>query len=144
MSVGTSSTVVIDANVWVRSLLPHELYHALSSDWIARHTTRGNVASCPTLVLPEVAGALARQSGSHELAAETIRTMRVLSGLELHPTDEALAIEAAEFAQDLRLRGADAVYVALAARLSLPLVTWDQELLERAAGRIAVRTPEPG
>lgn len=70
--------------------------------------------------------------------------MRVLSGLELHSVDEALALEASDLAKDLRLRGADSVYVALAARFGLPLVTWDQELLERAASRIDVRIPGAG
>jgi predicted nucleic acid-binding protein len=144
MSVGNSSSVVIDANVWVSALLPHELRHAVSSDWIARNTTRGSVAACPVIVLPEVAGALSRQLGNSQIAAEAIRDMRVLSGLNLVPIDEALALEAAEIARDLRLRGADAVYVALAARLSLPLVTWDQDMLDRAAGHIEVRTPGPG
>lgn len=36
---------------------------------------------------------------------------------------------------DHGLRGADAVYVASAARHNLPLVTWDEELLRRV-GRI--------
>jgi predicted nucleic acid-binding protein len=50
-------------------------------------------------------------------------------------------MRAARCALDLRLRGADAVYVAVAHSLQVPLITWDREQLTRAAGRIAVRTP---
>ena len=42
----------------------------------------------------------------------------------------------------LRLRGADAVYVALAAICSEPLITLDAEMLERARGIADVFTPE--
>jgi predicted nucleic acid-binding protein len=37
--------------------------------------------------------------------------------------------------------GADAVHVALADRLHIPLVTWDQEQRWRASGQIRVTTP---
>jgi predicted nucleic acid-binding protein len=55
--------------------------------------------------------------------------------------DESLAREAAELAARLRLRGADAVYVAVARKLDLPLVTWDAEQRERGGAAIVVRTP---
>jgi predicted nucleic acid-binding protein len=42
----------------------------------------------------------------------------------------------------MRLRGADAVYVALARRLGMPLVTWDAEQRERAKPVVRVVTPE--
>jgi len=45
------------------------------------------------------------------------------------------------FAANLRLRGADALYVAVAARLGVPLVTFDQELASRAALAVDVITP---
>ncbi len=61
--------------------------------------------------------------------------------LHLVTLHRQLGISAAQLAADLHLRGADAVYVAIAEALSLPLVTWDREQLTRAAGRIAVRTP---
>ncbi len=49
---------------------------------------------------------------------------------------------AAKVAANLRLRGADAFYVAAASRLDIPLVTWDQEQMERARGLVNVITPE--
>jgi predicted nucleic acid-binding protein len=44
-------------------------------------------------------------------------------------------------AADLRLRGAEVVYVAAAYLLQVPLVTWDREQRQRAASVIAVQTP---
>jgi predicted nucleic acid-binding protein len=57
------------------------------------------------------------------------------------PIDQALAEAAARHAADLFLRGADAVYVALAERLGVPLITWDNEQLARAAAVIDARVP---
>jgi predicted nucleic acid-binding protein len=46
------------------------------------------------------------------------------------------------FAATLKLRGADAVYVALAAALREPLITLDTEMLERARDVVDAMTPE--
>ena len=98
----------------------------------------------PALALAEIGGAIGRISDDKVRARAVVRRVQRLRSVHIHALDYDLAIAATNLAIDLRIRGADAVYVALAARLSLPLVTWDQELLERAAGRIEVRTPEPG
>lgn len=52
-----------------------------------------------------------------------------------------VSVLVSELAIDLRLRGADAVYVAVADQLSLPLVSWDVEQRERAAARVEVIVP---
>jgi len=41
----------------------------------------------------------------------------------------------------LRLRGADSVYVTVAATLHVPLVTWDQALAARAAPLVHTFSP---
>jgi hypothetical protein len=48
-----------------------------------------------------------------------------------------------ELAVDLRLGGADAVYVAVALQLQIPLVIWDGDYQERAGGWLAVQTSLP-
>jgi predicted nucleic acid-binding protein len=48
---------------------------------------------------------------------------------------------AAEIAIRQRLRGADAVYIAVAERMESTLVSWDQEMLER--GQAIVTTARP-
>ena len=58
------------------------------------------------------------------------------------PMDQSLAHEAAKIAGSRRLRGADAVYVALAAACQEPLLTLDAEMLERAQGVAEALTPD--
>jgi predicted nucleic acid-binding protein len=65
--------------------------------------------------------------------------MRRLTLLQI---DDDLARRSAGLAADLRLRGADAVYVSVADRLNLPLVTWDSEQLNRGSLAIEVRSPD--
>jgi len=64
-----------------------------------------------------------------------------LPSLRLLTIDEELARAAAGLAARLRIRGADAVYIAAAAQLHLPLVTWDVEQRERAARVVEVLVP---
>lgn len=51
------------------------------------------------------------------------------------------ARRAAKLAAALRLRGADAVYVALALEYGATLVTWDAEMLQRAPAAMLTMTP---
>ncbi|HEU4325064.1 MAG TPA: PIN domain-containing protein [Roseiflexaceae bacterium] len=57
------------------------------------------------------------------------------------PMDEALAQEAAEIAADYALRGADAIYVAVARRYNCALVSLDREQRERSSAVVTTYTP---
>jgi predicted nucleic acid-binding protein len=61
--------------------------------------------------------------------------------LSIHPLTESQGEAAAAIAAQQFLRGADAVYAALARQLGTALVTWDNELLERAAAVAPTFTP---
>lgn len=67
--------------------------------------------------------------------------MLATPGLRLVPIDAGLARVASDAAADYLLRGADAVYAALAHVLNLPLVTLDAEMDRRAAGIVRVVAP---
>jgi len=91
-------------------------------------------------LLPEVAGPISRASGEM-LARRVLSELTGLFGVRLLSLGHDLSLHSARSAARLRLRGADAVYVALAASFGMPLVTWDGEQQERAARAIDVRTP---
>ncbi len=55
--------------------------------------------------------------------------------------DHSLGIQASKIAANHQLRGADALYVAVAAQLNIPLVSWDKEHLSRASNLITTYTP---
>jgi len=132
---------VADASVWIGALLPIDAHHATSRAWLDERMRRGEIIYAPDLLLVELAGGVARRTG------DKIRTGHLVAALRLNPhvrwvaLDEALRDRAAQLAIDLRLRGADAVYVATAQQLGVPLVTFDDEQLERAGPAVTVRTP---
>jgi predicted nucleic acid-binding protein len=74
-------------------------------------------------------------------ADEHSRPSVAVPRLQLMPVDAVLARSAAEAAADHLLRGADALYAAMAHLLGLPLITLDAELRRRAAGLVRVVAP---
>ena len=133
--------MVVDASVVVSRLVPHDVHHAASRAWLARHVADGGLVIAPMLLLPEVAGAVARRTGAPRLARGAVEAVLRLPGLRLVPLDDGLARSAAGLAGRLRLRGADAIYIAVAATLHVPLVTWDVEQRERATRIVEVLAP---
>ena len=132
----------IDASVMVAALYPPDLQHQVSRAWLRQHLRAGGALIAPMLLLSEVAGAVTRRSGDSALGRLALDRLIALQQLRLVPLDARLGILSAQLALELHLRGADAVYVALADQLQIPLVTWDREQRERGAQRIDVRQPD--
>lgn len=136
--------MVVDASVMVSRLVLHDVHHQASRHWLTRHVAAGGLLIAPSLLLPEVAGAVARRTGEPRLARRAVGAVLRLPALRLVPVDDVLARAAARLAGRLRVRGADAVYIAAAAGLGLPLVTWDTEQRDRAGRIVEVLVPDEG
>jgi predicted nucleic acid-binding protein len=134
-------TSVVDASVLVSCLLPQDAHHAASRAWLGRQLASGASLVAPITLLAEVGGAIARRTEGAEQGQQAIGWLIHLPNLRLAAVDHSVGLLAAELATALRLRGADALYVAVAERLALPLVSWDREQQERAVGRVPVQTP---
>ena len=132
---------VIDASVYVSALQPAEADHAASRRLLADLQARQTPVACPTLVWAEVAAALARGTHDPALARAAVSLLRRLPYHRYVPLDSALASMAAAAAARCQLRGADAVYVALAQRLNWTLVTLDAEQSHRALPLVRVVRP---
>jgi len=133
--------IVPDASVWVSLLIPGEVHHAASRRWFTEVVGGGTAIVAPAILLAEVAGAIARRAGETELAHRAVAHILSTPNLRLVTTDRELGTLAARLAAQQRLRGADAMYVAVAYRLQIPLVSWDQEQLARAPDLVPATTP---
>jgi predicted nucleic acid-binding protein len=133
--------MVVDASVLVSGFLLHDVHYDASRRWLSRHVAGGGLVLAPTLIFAELAGAVARRSGSPRLGRRAVEAIQRLPTLRLIMLDEPLSRTAANLAARLRLRGSDAVYVATAALLRVPLLTWDAEQRERAARIVDVISP---
>ena len=133
--------IVADASFWVAAFRAQDAHHDPSARLLRRMVTDDIQVSSPTLALVEVAGALARRTGSQPLAESAIRYLKGQSWLTLLPLSIAFSETAARIAITSSLRGADAVYVALARQESALLITLDDEMLKRSAPAILAMTP---
>lgn len=132
----------IDASVWVAALLPTDTHHQSSRDTLVRLMAQNAPIICPTLILPEVAAAVARNTDRDDLAVQGSESVRDFPGMTLRLLEPDLAMKAARLAATHRLRGADAIYVAVAAEEQTVLVTWDAEMHTRGAATVRTTTPD--
>ena len=136
--------MVVDASVIVSRLVPHDVHYEATRRWLTQHIADGGLLIAPTLLLVEVAGAVARRTGKPRLAQQAVAAVSSFPRLRLVPLDEILARAAARLAGRFRVRGADAIYIAAAAALRVPLATWDLEQRERAAPIVDIFVPSGG
>jgi predicted nucleic acid-binding protein len=101
----------------------------------------GEPIYAPAIILPEVAAAISRGTGDENLAREAVKQLKGSQIITILPVTQKLASRAAAFALEHKIRGCDAVYVALAEQMEGHLVTLDQQQLERGAGAIKTETP---
>lgn len=134
--------LTIDANVWVGAQFPNEFNHEASAELLARVGTESIPLHQPTLLPVEIAGAIARRKQVSEGVANTQNILNEFPGIQFHPLDEEMARVSAGLAADLRLRGADAVYVTTAMATQSTLITLDREMAKRAANTVPTMTPE--
>ena len=133
--------ILVDASVWISRFVPRDVHHAVSAAWLERYLATGSLVVGPSLLPVEVAGAVSRISGSAEFATRSVELLLSLPSLRLVPIGGALTLDAARRAANLGLRGADAIYVAVAHRLAIPLLIWDVEQHTRGSRAIICHTP---
>ncbi|MGQ9553185.1 MAG: type II toxin-antitoxin system VapC family toxin [Anaerolineae bacterium] len=135
--------MVVDASVWAGFFIAGDAHHEVSRRWLKQqYVEHRRLIVCPSLLLAEVGGAVARRTADADLASALVEELTQLPELELVPLDNELSLAAGRLAASLRLRGADACYVAVAQVLGLPLVTWDTELQQRAGQVVSVLEPK--
>lgn len=135
---------VVDASVWVALCHGGDRHHKTSAAAIRELLANGERLSAPTLLKVEVAAALRRLTGDSRLVrtalAETDRFAE-LGWIDFFELTHERSLRAAEIAAKTGVRGADAVYLELAAQRGETLITWDRQQLARGAAVTRVTTP---
>jgi len=137
----STSIAVVDASIWVSRLVSADVHHPVSETWLETFVGGGGQCVAPVLLLAEVAGAISRRTTEARLGQAALKLLLRMPALRIVNVERRLGTSAAQLAADLGLRGADAVYVALARQLKVPLITWDQEQLDRTGSIIAAHQP---
>lgn len=132
--------LTIDANVFVSARVRTEVQHPASDQFLNRLVQAAVNILCPTLIVPEVAAAIARPTGNAALANAVVSQIEVFPYLSLIEVTQNRAHQAADLTILYRLRGPDAVYVAVAQEFGTTLITWDAEMLTRDVQVVPVMT----
>jgi predicted nucleic acid-binding protein len=131
----------LDASVVSRSIDPNDPDYATCKallDHLDRHAIP---IILPRLFLAEVAGVIRRILQDPIRARLAAEIWQTLPNVRIIPLDDLLMEKATNIAADYALRGADAVYVAVARDYDCILVSLDREQRERATS--IVRTLKP-
>jgi predicted nucleic acid-binding protein len=126
----------------VNAFNPYEEGHVQSLQILSAIQERGNPVIVPTLLVPEIAAAVARATLDTAGALQYAVATAALPHLTLVSLTAAVAREAADLAATHRLRGADAVYVAVARRYGTTIVSRDEEQRMLGAAVVTCQTPE--
>ena len=137
-----SGVLTLDASVVVAACRPQEVGHRAAAKLLAAVRAVGAPLVEPALLPVEVAAALSRTGTEDGLARDYAIALMGLPRFTLVAVDERLARQAADLAARHRLRGADALYAAVALLYGASLVTLDREQLQRAPPGLAVWRPE--
>lgn len=135
------ATFAVDASVFLNAFNPDQQHHEDSLRLLSRLREQGSPMLAPTLLLPEVAASIGRVRGDFDLALRFTAELERLPNLTLVTLDPVLARQAADIAANYRLRGGDAIYVAVALRFGGTLITLDREQRERGADVLPTRYP---
>jgi predicted nucleic acid-binding protein len=133
--------LTIDASVWVNADSPTEPESASSRAFLDQAAAARTAVIVPTLLRVEVAAAIGRARRDAALAREYSEKLAALPFVRWVNLDTTLAARAVALAADHGLRGADAVYAAVALVHRCELISLDHEHLERLPPVIRVRTP---
>jgi predicted nucleic acid-binding protein len=130
---------VLDASVAIASLRPAEPLHAASAAYLSPLLAGRDTIVVPSIFRVEVASALARAGFTVAQVGRFVGAFLV--GARVATIGPRRAIDIQAVAVDTRLRAVDAIYVWLAQKEGLPLVTGDAEVLRRGSGRCQVVSP---
>lgn len=132
----------IDASVFVAACRPSESGRASCRE-LLRWVRRASVPLIEPAILPvEIAAALARAGEAPASATGYAESVGSLPYLTLVVLDAQSARRAVVTATKYRLRGADALYVTVAAQYGAHLVTLDGEQLRRAPAAVRACKPD--
>ncbi|MBK6768303.1 MAG: type II toxin-antitoxin system VapC family toxin [Ardenticatenales bacterium] len=136
-----NTSFVIDASVFIAAARAGEAFHADARSLLEILVENGASLYVPAIILPEMAAALARQEADPLDIVQQLGAVGDWPGANLVPVDEPLAKLSARLAADQRLRGCDAIYVALAHMVGADLISLDNEQRSRAPRSVPTLTP---
>jgi len=126
--------VVVDSNVFIASLIEYDKFYEASIDIIEKMNMEELIFHISMITPIEVSCAIARRIGvkeaneSSDIIYNWIREKKVVA----YELNEKRMSEAQNYGSKYKLKGMDAIIVQLTLELNIPLITFDNEIIERA------------
>jgi predicted nucleic acid-binding protein len=127
-------SLTIDASVWIATADATDKFHQPSRDLLRKVVADGIAVIQPAFGRTEVACALARRlrdGAQGQQLTHSLMNRMVTSEIAM---DVAFLTATENIGTSQFLRGADALYAATAQQSQGPLISWDNEHLQRAGG----------
>lgn len=131
----------LDASVIVNSIIEKEDYHEHSKNLMLKIKNQNILVVLPEIALPEIASAISKGTGNAELSLQFIKELRRIPNFVFIPVDADISDFASRLAAEKQLRGADAVYVAIASIFNMKLITLDEEQRRKSKDIVKAITP---
>lgn len=131
----------VDASVLISAAKGNEPYSQQSRDFLDSVKKEGYKMLVPEILIPEVASGLVRATTNAGFSFEFVGAIRSLPNFAFVPVDGRLADRAAKIIFETKLRGADAIYVAVAFEYGVPLITLDEDQLAKGGKLVQARRP---
>ncbi|MDM8518936.1 type II toxin-antitoxin system VapC family toxin [Anaerolineales bacterium HSG6] len=132
---------VVDASVFIAKARPSEIHHPEANLFLEKARIGNWQLYAPTILLAEIGAALSRSTNDSVLAGQIVHQWQQAPFLHHVPIDHTLSRVAADIAIRQRIRGCDAVYVALALHRGFGLVTLDKQQRDRVPPHVSAYTP---
>lgn len=125
-------SVTVDSSVIISSLLPNEKRHEEACQIWNKVLSGETPAVMPYSVLVEVVASIRRRTGSELLAVEVQKVLENITALSFVMLDSRAAAKACRVAVKTGLRGMDAIVVQVAKEYKAELITFDNEMMQKA------------
>ena len=126
--------VVVDSNVFIASLIEEDKFYKISIDFIEKMNIKELIFHISMIIPIEVSCAIARRIGAKEAneSEEIIHNWIKEKKVVVYELNEKRMVESQNYGTKYKLKGMDAIIVQLALELNLPLITFDNEIIETA------------
>jgi len=124
--------ITLDASVWISALDKKDPFYSETVQFLQYVVSHSIMPKTPSFALVEVACALAQRKRDPELGQQAMTKVREWPQLEILSAADYLPDASIKEGLAHFLRAGDATYAASAILTRTSLITWDQELIERA------------
>ena len=126
--------LIVDSNVFIASLIEFDEFHQKSIEIIKKMDNNEYIFHISMIIPIEVGCSIARRVGIKESndSIEILDNWIKEHKIKIYELNEKRMQEAQKCGLQFKLRGMDAIIVQLTKELNLPLITFDNEIINRA------------